>query len=209
MRSIFFDLDGTLIDISEKYYQIYADFMISNRLHTMDKKHFWRLKRSKAPLEEILGNSRILAAYQDFFISHIEHPKYLKFDHLIPFSINVVRELSTKGLKEYGVSLRQDPQALMKQIKNFKLDQFAKVLTAAPPPFQSSENYRLKIKLLKPLVSHGDIIVGDSRADILAGKALKLTTVAVLSGISNYKILKTYNPDYIFRDIRSLTSLKG
>lgn len=204
MRSIFFDLDGTLIDISEKYYRVYADFIISNQLRPINKKHFWRLKRSKTSLEEILGDSAILEAYKDFFINHIESPKYLKFDCLYAFSINVVSELSTKGLKLYGVSLRQDPGGLMRQIKNFKLDQFAKVLTATPPPFQSNENYRLKVKLIKPIAHPGDIIVGDSRADILAGKALNLKTVAVLSGISNYRVLKSYSPDFIIRDIRSI-----
>lgn len=198
VKQLFFDLDGTLIDISEKYYRIYADFMGSTGRRPRSKQWFWSNKRKKAA--DLIGD-------RQFFIDRIEHPDYLQFDKLFPFSLAVLSKLVNNGHRVYVVTLRQNRRNLLKQIKNLKIDRFVKVLTTAPLPFQSSDNHRLKIRLLKPFARPGDVVVGDSRADILAGRALKLTKVAVLSGISNYKILKTYAPDYVVHDIRSLVSL--
>ena len=50
-------------------------------------------------------------------------------------------------------------------------------------------------------------IIGDTEADIGAGKLLQLRTAAVLSGIRNVTKLKEQNPDFLLPDIRGLRSV--
>ena len=54
-RLIFWDLDDTLIDTSERHYQVYCD--IINELNVkiyLDKEEFWKLKRNGISTLEIL-----------------------------------------------------------------------------------------------------------------------------------------------------------
>ena len=69
------------------------------------------------------------------------------------------------------------------------------------------KNWRIKRALIHEIASLGDIIIGDTPTDIKCGQSLRFITVAVLSGITNYSLLKSYQPDYIIRKIDSLPRL--
>jgi phosphoglycolate phosphatase-like HAD superfamily hydrolase len=45
------------------------------------------------------------------------------------------------------------------------------------------------------------IIIGDSPHDVLCGKSYGVTSIAVATGHSSAKELKSYEPDYVFRDL--------
>ena len=46
--------------------------------------------------------------------------------------------------------------------------------------------------------------IGDTGVDVMAGKALGMHTIAVLSGFRERTILEGYAPDYIFNDISDI-----
>ena len=55
----------------------------------------------------------------------------------------------------------------------------------------------------------GSWMVGDTEADVLAGRLVGLRTVAVLSGIRDRDLLLRANPDHLVADIRELPLLVG
>ena len=55
----------------------------------------------------------------------------------------------------------------------------------------------------------GGIIIGDTEADVLAGKRLSLVTIAVASGIRSRQYLQALEPDYLIDSIVALPGILG
>lgn len=209
-RAIFFDLDGTLIDISEKYYRVYRDFMLAHtRRRALSKEKFWRLKRQKQQAAALIKDTALVGEYNRFFIENIEQEKYLRFDTPFTFSISLLHDMQLQGLRVYIVTLRRKRANLLRQMKALHFMGLAIFLSPPALSFDNTSHHVLKRELIQQYAQRGDIIIGDTDTDILCGKNLDLTTVAVLSGISSYAVLKRYSPDYLVRDVRSLRKLKG
>ena len=54
---IFFDLDGPILDVSEKYYKVYADILSQKGFRVLSKTEYWDAKRNKIPEYDILLKS--------------------------------------------------------------------------------------------------------------------------------------------------------
>ncbi len=63
---LFFDLDGTLIDISEKYYRVYNDILTEAGFSTIGKKEYWDAKRHKVPEDQILAMTNAKDFYKEY-----------------------------------------------------------------------------------------------------------------------------------------------
>ena len=57
------------------------------------------------------------------------------------------------------------------------------------------------------LDADGSWMIGDTEADVGAGKIVGLQTVAVLTGIRDAEHLRRAKPDYLLDDIRGLAEL--
>jgi phosphoglycolate phosphatase-like HAD superfamily hydrolase len=111
------------------------------------------------------------------------------------------------GCNVYLLTLRKNRKNLLDELKQKKLlHLFKKVLTAFPAA-TPCDNYKIKVRLLKKVCSASDVIIGDSRADILSGRLNKLTTIAVASGIRNRQYLRSLKPDYIIYNLRHLLKI--
>lgn len=209
MKSLFLDLDGTLIDVSERYFRVYSDFMKQANTPFLLKSEFWRMMRKKEKIENLVKKKYLASEYKKFFLKNIENSRYLKYDYLFEFTIPTLKYLRKLGVELFMVTLRRNRVNLLREIKRFGLNKFFEGVLTAQPHSDSGKNYEIKKRLIKKTASKGDIVVGDSKADILSGKILGLQTVVVTSGIRNYHFIKQFNPDYIFRDMRSLKKLKS
>ena len=85
--NIFFDLDGALIDVSEKYYRVYFDFMRQYNKHPLSKKKFWQSVRGRQGAEAVVHNAALVPQYKKHFLRHIETPQYLRYDALYRFTL--------------------------------------------------------------------------------------------------------------------------
>src|SRR5437868_5100720 len=87
---IFFDLDGTLIDISKKHYMLYRDIILKLHGIPLSFSAYWKLKRNKTAISIILQKSNVLNDHLNFFNEdfkkNIETPYYLSFDELFPYT---------------------------------------------------------------------------------------------------------------------------
>lgn len=210
--NLFVDLDGPILDVSERYFRVHQDVLrsLGSLRVTISKTQYWRMKRSGQPLELILtkfSDGRIdQAAFLNEWVKCIELPEYLQLDTVFPGVRKRLHQLKER-FNLVLVTLRQDKDAIGTQLKRLELTNlFSCVLSRSP---LRSEGWKVKRDLIASsgLFSTPAWIIGDSEVDILAGRALGMKTIAVLSGIRNSAMLKEVAPDFIVKDLNHLPSL--
>jgi len=189
---IFIDFDGTLIDSRIRIYGLFKK--ISGAALSSDQ--YWELKRNQVSNDDILikycnYTDVKLQAFNDEWFPLIEHDDWLFFDHPLPGVTDFLKKLSQHNTLIL-VTARQRTDKVFDQIARFGWqDLFHDILVT------QQEKEKEALIAAKFDCHSTDFIVGDSGKDILAGKALGLKTVAVLSGSRNKQQLIKYNPDFI------------
>lgn len=202
---IFFDLDGTLIDVSERHHRVYSATVDDFDGTPLDKDNYWHLKRQKKPWKELLPLSDLDAGIeQDFlskFIERIESVDYLKLDTLIDGATETLDHLSDK-YECYLVSLRRNRDNLLQEIEWLGLaPHFKEILTG----HSETDGYDKKIELISSFLdSSRGLIIGDTEADIVTGQKLGMNTVAVKSGIRDENFLSAMQPDAMLESVKDL-----
>jgi len=204
--NIFFDLDGPILDVSERYFRVHRDIVGQCSGKVMDKTTYWHLKRDHRPLPALLtmtGGPTSEVAYRAQWFQKIEALEYLQYDTVIPGAKEQLEWLR-QGHFLILVTLRQRREHLEVQLKKLKLHRFFAAVFSANPTL--AEGWKAKQRLISEsqFLSGDALIVGDTEIDIRAGKSLGLTTVAVLSGIRNRERLAAEGPDLIVEDINAL-----
>jgi phosphoglycolate phosphatase-like HAD superfamily hydrolase len=75
---------------------------------------------------------------------------------------------------------------------------FAEILTG----HSETDGYDVKIELIKEKLGNDEgLIIGDTEADIIAGKQLGLQTFAVTSGIRDRAFLEAIEPDHVLDSV--------
>ncbi|MDP3973569.1 MAG: HAD family hydrolase [Candidatus Daviesbacteria bacterium] len=204
---IFFDLDGTLIDVSKRYYFVHKKAALVIGKKSLSFKEYWQKKRKKIPENKILNidsESSQFKEYQKIRINLLENLDYLSLD--TPFE-NVFDTLValTKKHKLYLITLRRNEKNLNTQLKQLKLNKFFIKIFSSPP---DKDLTITKIKIIKNLgYSKNDLIIGDTEADTEAAKKLGIRSVAVFSGIRTESFLKKYHPDILIKDVSHLLKI--
>lgn len=207
---VFFDLDGTLIDVEPRHYRIYCNACKHLGGNPLPKVVYWAMKRSKVSWDVILAKSGIDTGRKDdllnYFISHIENVDELMEDKIFDGAIATLEKLS-KNNECYLVSLRRNEDNLLLQIDRLGLAHvFVKILTGHSEGDGSDVKQHLIKKMIPPNANTA-FIVGDTEADVLAAKALGLRSVAVTTGIRSKEFLVEIKPDYIIERISDLTTV--
>lgn len=203
---IFFDLDGTLIDVAPRHYQVYEEVTLRFSGSPLPAKAYWELKRKKAKWPELLRKSSLSETLESeflgVFITKIEAMEYLEEDTLFPEALNRINELISMGHALYLVSLRRNATNLDKELDNLGVKKFfASILSG----HSETDGYDKKIELIKDVLDEEKgVIIGDTEADIVTGKHIGLVTVAVTSGIRDEIYLSSLSPDYMIENIRDL-----
>lgn len=198
----YFDLDGTLIDISKRHYLVYKDAVIHFGGKPLNKNKYWQLKRNKASWSELLLCSNLEKNNKEVFLQHfiknIEKKSFLKKDTLFPNSLEVLNQVSRIS-DCYLVSLRRNKKNLFEQLDWLGIKDIFKDIRTGHSENQGDD---IKTKLIKYDNSVKGIIIGDTEADIITGKNLGLYSIGVLSGIRDEDFLKNLNPDLIIKSIK-------
>lgn len=212
MTTLYLDLDGTLIDVSERYYRIYKETVLSIEGDPLEKSEYWRLRRQGVTESELLNQLRPFKESSDLLAlraEKLEAAEYLKYDQLVPGASETLNFLKARA-QLVLVTLRKAVTELRQQLQTLGLSSFfAQVLY----PNQLVDDYAVsKATLISEnpwFKIEGSLIVGDSEADILAGRLLGIKSIAVLSGIREREILVRYEPDYIIDSLAALPPLFG
>ena len=210
--AIFCDLDGPILDVSEKYYKVYSDILIQNGFTVLSKSEYWHAKRNKIPNREILKRSRAEPFSERYLFEwklFIESDPYLMYDKLQKGAVQVLETL-TKSNDLVLVTLRTLPEQLHKQLKYLDIKKY--FITILSSSAESSPRWEIKYRLISSFLAKqrvlDGILIGDTETDIVAGKNLGIKTIAVLNGIRSYRLLKEAEPSYIVNSLRDILEIE-
>lgn len=208
-KTIFIDLDGTILDVSDRIYQLYKDILKKHNKKFLGKNTYLKLKREKTSISKILKESNsenILPDYKKEWNKLIEKPHYLKLDKITLPKRQTLISLK-KDYKLILVTLRNNQKEFFNQLKRKKIDKIFDNILIFSGKFQHSK-WRVKLNLLKKeQFNKNSVIVGDTETDILAGRCLGIKTIAVINGMRSKRFLKEYKPNILIKNFSEIKNI--
>ncbi len=188
---LFLDLDGTIVDAKIRQYFVYRSCMDKMSCLPLEIEKYWKLKRRKTEIQELLSASDESADAQIFLdlrSNMIKDSDLYELDELIPGVSGALESLSNNfNLKL--LTARKNLEATKKQLKKHLIDEYFEEIICC--------GRTNKEEVL--LSSRGKtVLIGDTEHDIISAKKAGCLSVAVTSGIREAEVLKSYKPDYVF-----------
>lgn len=222
MLRVFTDFDGPIIDVSERYYQVYKICLEQVRrpgqeIKQLAKPEFWQLKRDRVN-EVKIGEMSGLDGEQALAFSTLRkktvhtHP-YFGYDALIPGATDALSKLEFAGVDIATMTMRRTSE-LEFALKQYDLGDFF----AKNRRFCLGDDYvktrdvddkpLLMSRALATLAPAEDTwMVGDTEADIAAAKSHNIKVIAVESGIRSRQQIESFQPDFIVPNLLSAVEL--
>jgi phosphoglycolate phosphatase-like HAD superfamily hydrolase len=218
-KRLFTDFDGPIMDVSERYFKVYQDCLERTRLPQqritlLTKAQFWQMKRSQIPETEIAKESGLIEkgqaqAFAELRREIIHTAPYFPFDRLIENAIAALELAQNAGIELCVITMRRQRE-LEPVLQSHQLSRFFPLDRRF---CLQNEYHKTGDTLDKPLLMGKAIatlpygekqwIVGDTEADILAGKRFRIQTIGILSGIRDEHQLSLQNPDRILPDLQT------
>jgi HAD superfamily hydrolase (TIGR01509 family) len=212
VRGVIFDVDGTLADSLGLFYQIACEVMDAAGLAAPTREQVYGLMRAgdAAPLEnlfppgypDVAGTVRAIverrmAAWMD---------RYNRETEAIPGTVEVLHQLHGRGvLLGIATSSGRDLPFLNRWgVRHLFSGIVGREDVQARKPDPEPVRKCLERLRLEPREA---LYVGDSPIDVRAGKAAGTYTVGVLTGTSDYEVMRTYGPDRIVPDVSALPAV--
>lgn len=194
--TIFFDLDGTIINSKIRLYTLFDDLITKNHLTYDD---YWTLKRKKLSHKFLIQSyfSHInYASFEKEWLDKIETDEYLKLDKPYAGVTTLLDKLYKKNITMNIVTARQKPNKVTNQLSKFGWSKFFENVLVTEQKYEKKD-------LIKPLLNNDNetYLIGDTGLDIICGKKLNLITIAVTNGFLNKDSLLEYKPDYMIDDV--------
>lgn len=207
VKGILMDLDGTIVDSREAYFEAVKAAIAVTRQGNIDLKMALEIPRrleQNLPLNDIakgIDTQKFLEAYlKAYYQVTAEKTRPL------PKISDTLKKLSEKT-KLALITMRYVPkEKIVAELENFGLAKYFQCVVTAlntRNPKPSPEALKECAGLLDLSVDEC-LVVGDSVSDIRAGRAAGAKTVAVLSGIFSRVELKREKPDLILESVNQL-----
>jgi pyrophosphatase PpaX len=206
LTTILFDVDGTLLDTKE--------FILRSFEHTFAAHNLTHLSREDAytvmgkPLEECY---QTIAPALDFVLLCKTHRMFQENNLSLvkPFknTLATLMRLKEQGIKLAAVSTRK--QTGLNSLELSGISPFLDTVITGdyvthfkPPP----EGLFMALERLESAPGEA-LMVGDTEADILAGKQANTGTAAATYGFASKELLHKHEPDYMLNDIADVVRL--
>jgi len=207
VKGILLDLDGTIVDSKEAYlealktaFKMTGQRMINAKIATEIPK---RLEQN-LPIKDLLKGinvQKFLDAYLNAYYQNTSTKT-----KPIPKISDTLKRLSKKA-KLALITMRYVPKEnVIKELEKFGLAKYFRYIITALDTYNPKPSPEALIKCAKQLDIQmcECVVVGDSVADIKAGKNVGVKTVAVLSGIFSREELESEKPDLILESVNKL-----
>ena len=208
LKAVLFDVDGTLLDTTEFVYQAFE--------HSMQTHGFLCPNRSE--IARNLGKS-IEGLYSHFTqIPEIETTNLIEthrefqtqnFHLSVPFpnTVSTLQALKDRGYKLAVLTTRTTRTSLT-TLKNAHIHEFFDFILSGDEVEQKKPHPESIERALRffGLTPDQAVMIGDTDADILAGKNAGTKTIGAQYGFYREKI-KDYNPDFIVEDIADILKI--
>ena len=198
-KAIAFDLDGTLIDVSQRDYQIYSDLVIKLGGTPLSYSVYWPLRQAKTDIHQILEESGINRKdkIETFLVDRkalMESAEYLTIDKLFPVTLNLLDRLSEE-FEVHIITIRHDQKNTRAQLSFLELDRFNCHIVQG--------NKEEQMRLIPNLC----YMVGDTENDILPANNAGVKSIAVTTGIRNKELLSEMNPTFMVSSLSGLLEI--
>lgn len=215
---VFTDFDGPIMDVSERYYQVYQHCLAQVKeahqpVNLLQKEEFWQLKRAQVPERQIGHISGLHEEQARRFAmlrrETVHNLAYLKYDRLVAGAVTALEKLQAMNCHLVVVTMRR-AQSLQRVLSQHELEHFfpPEVQYCLPDDYAKTHDVVEKTRLIEKALAELPYankawMIGDTEADIGAAQAHSLPVVAVLSGIRNRDRLVAYKPTLIVDNLQS------
>jgi phosphoglycolate phosphatase-like HAD superfamily hydrolase len=201
MQPILIDLDGTIVDVRARHYDVYSRTMTEMGREPLGAARYWRGRRSGKSTQDLLVSFSApeRARFSRLWVGRVESPQALGLDTLFPGAVAALSELSGRH-DLVLVTLRRDRAGLADQLERLGIGHlFARVLASGPGPVARKDN----------LVGIGDLsaggyVVGDTEADIDLAKKTGRRLVCVANGVRTRLFLTRQGASVVVPSLREL-----
>lgn len=223
--TVFCDFDGPIVDVSNRYYITYQLALDETQafykalgtilpIQSMSKQQFWQMKQDRVPDVEIAMRSGLQAEQIDFFLGRVieivNQPHLLNQDRIQPGVSWALALLHSQGFRLVLVTLRCQLQATQ-ILRNYGLTRLFSGIYGTRDRNAAYQNQaELKQQLLSKAIAEqsqaakhplSSWMIGDTEADLLAGQALSIPTIALTCGIRSHYYLQQFQPTGIHNDL--------
>ncbi len=226
--TVFCDFDGPIVDVSDRYYSTYhlaltdtAEFYSEllagasnqNQLTVLTKAQFWQMKQDRIPDREIAFQSGLDGERTDFFLQRVmeivNSADLLHQDKIQPGVTWALGLLRAQGCRLILVTLRDQDEAT-RILEQHGLRELFNGIYGTGNSQAAYQNYsQLKTKLLAKAMCEHQVtpansdswMIGDTEADLLAGIAMEIPTIALTCGIRSEQKLTPFKPTLIKDDL--------
>jgi len=215
-----FDLDGPIIDVSDRYYRAYLESLIgtgANSDHILRKEDFWKLKQNRISDLEI-GILSGLSVKDSITASEARRDLNFKEDFLYMDKVfddvfDTFEYIKSKNINFFVVTLRRKKQ-LNPTIKQFKLNKYINLDKFFPLADEEKIQNDIQGKHILVVNAHRRLglntqetwIIGDSDTDVHVGRLARLgKIIAIDRGIRSREQLEVLRPDYLINNLKELT----
>lgn len=222
--TLFCDFDGPIVNVSDRYYHtyqlglaevqaVYRQQGIALQLHGLSKEQFWQMKQERTPDAEIAMRSGLRGEQIEQFLERVKQivnqPNLLHQDHLQTGVKWALSLLHSQGVRLVLVTLRQQEQATQ-ILRHHGLERlFSQIWGAKDDHAAYANQADHKTRLLRQAIAQCRLdgasawMLGDTEADVLAGQATGIPTIALTCGIRSRTYLQKYQPTRIHADLLS------
>ena len=196
-KIIFFDLDGTILNVWDRFWHIHSVLSTRTNLKPIPFALYLRLKRQRFDEYTYFKEAFSKEEYKKLKIGLLEELKYLGLDSLNKQVVSVIEKVSRRrkiGLLTY----RRNRENLMWQLENCGIINYFEQIININPDKSDKVNY-LKRK--------ASVYLGDTQDDIKAAREAGVVAVGCGWGLVDPSILSAAKPDYLLKDPRELFSV--
>lgn len=196
---IFLDLDGPILEGKNRHYKCYKDIVNKYGGNILDIETYWDMKTSKITRDILLKKSNFQGAYDEFFeewMMNIEDEKYLALDCLKPEVIETLYKWTKLTNNIILVTMRQNREFLIQQLKNLKVHDFFDEIIDCPPQRKNTKYEALKNKIFEKA-----IFIGDTEEDTNTAKMLGIKSIGITNGLRKKEYL---DADYYYEEIKDI-----
>jgi pyrophosphatase PpaX len=206
LRAVLFDLDGTLLDSFEFIYGAFEHAFALHGIESFDRTQI--AGYMGGPLEQVYAEMApgcdavaLTEAHRTFQSENI------RLVTLFPHTIEVLEELKKRNMKIAAITTRS-LRTSVKSLEAVGIEHYFDLILSAEDVTRHKPHPEPILKALEFLQVKPEeaIMVGDTTADIMAGKNAGIKTVAALYGFGGEGLL-SLDPDYSIRELKELLGL--
>jgi phosphoglycolate phosphatase len=215
--AVMFDLDGTLIDSVPLYYRIIDTSFDQTGLPPVSKEMLLEAMKDGEFNWDVLlppvakDEKEALIVSVRNVINDISLPIFQEENKLFPNAVEVLNQIDRAGLKMGLVTsaLKITMDLKIKPLQDAKVLELFQVVMDGDDVEKKKPHAEPLVTCSRRLGVSPDrcVYVGDTRVDIMAGKAAGVKTISVLSGFDSYETLKNEKPDAIIDSIEQLNTV--